>query len=288
LSGETGRIAAAFAALDVDANDLEDRSRRLFGRGEAADGSFLEAIGRQLSTARDCVDDGLKARASVDAAKSAFALEMAELKTRTASLSEIAADVGMIGTNASLRSTRLGEAGRGVTVIAAELREFGREIRAGIAELAEVLGQVVAFVDRFSAAQRELDIARLTNLGRRMAAAVETFGVCGRRMSEALGDLAAQAGRAREALDPAAQALASHGSVGSDLDAVADTLGGLAQDLGGGEFAAADVDRLIDKQLRPIYSMAAERRVHDVFLGNPPAVEEDATAAELANDAFML
>jgi hypothetical protein len=287
FSGETEKIAASFAALDVDASDLGDRSRRLFGRGEEADGSFLEAIGRQLALARACVEDGLKARARVDEAKSAFAVEMSELRSRTASLTVIAADVGMIGTNASLRSTRLGEAGRGVTVIAAELRDFGREIRATIVELSKGIEQVVAFVDRFSAAQRELDVARLTALGQRMAAAVDIFGDCGRRMSEALGALGGEADRAREALDPAARALSGHGALGLELDAVAEMIGGFAQELGGGGFAAAAIDRVLDEKLRPTYSMAAQRRVHDHFVGREfVAAEEEAPAG--ASDAFML
>ena len=286
FSGETEKIAASFAALDVDANDLRDRSQRLFGRGEEADGSFLEAIGRQLSVARECVEEGMKARASVDEAKNAFAVEMAELRSRTTSLTVIAADVGMIGTNASLRSTRLGEAGRGVTVIAAELRDFGREIRATIKELSKGLEQVMAFVDRFSVAQRELDVSRLTALGQRMAAAVDIFGDCGRRMSEALGDVGAQAGKAREALDPAAQALAGHGALGLELDAIAEGIGEFARDLGGGSIGAAEIDRLLDEKLRPTYSMASQRRVHDIFAGRGvTAVEEEAPAEA---DAFML
>jgi methyl-accepting chemotaxis protein len=293
FSGETGKIATSFSALDVDASDLGERGRRLFGRGEDADGSFLEAIGRKLSVARACVEEGLKARASVDEAKSAFAAEMSELRTRTASLSEIADDVGMIGTNASLRSTRLGEAGRGVTVIAAELRDFGREIRATIAELSKGLERVLAYVDRFSAAQRELDIMRLTELGRRMAAAVDTFGDCGRRMSETLGALGAQADRAREALVPAAQALSAHGALGLELEAAADVIGEFADvigefagAIGGGGVAAADIDRVLDETLRPTYSMAAERRVHDQFAGRAPAAVEEEAPAEA--DAFML
>ena len=279
-------IAASLAALSAQAHDLEARGLRLFGAEAGGDGSFLEALARQLAAARVLVEAGLQAREGVDAAKDAAAATMAELETRTANLVEIAADVTMIGTNASLRSSRLGDAGKGITLVAAELRGFGREIRLAVSQLAAALGRIVAFVDQFARAQRELDAERMAALVRRMQAAIEVFGGGGARMSEALRRLGEVAAGVCEKLDRAAEALAGSRGVGPQLAGAELALARLVADLGGAGSASVEIDAWLDERLRPAYSMASERRIHDAFTGiaHPPEPQP----AEPTEDAFML
>jgi hypothetical protein len=279
-------IAQSLAALREQARDLEERGHRLFGTEEAGAGSFLEALARQLSEARVLVDAGLKAREGVDAAKDAAATTMAELETRTAHLVEIAVDVTMIGTNASLRSARLGDAGKGITLVAAELRGFGREIRVAVSQLAAALQRIVAFVDAFARAQRELDAERMAALTRRMQAAIEVFGGGGARMSEALRRLGEVAAGARDKLERAGETLAAHRSVGPELAEAERAVAGMVDGLGGAGAASNEIDPFLDERLRPAYSMASERRIHDMFTGiaHPPEPEP----LEVAADAFML
>jgi hypothetical protein len=283
---ETETIAQSLAALSAQAQTLEDRGRRLFGAQESGDGSFLEALAKQLSAARLLVEEGLKAREGVDAAKDAAAATMAELETRTANLVETAADVTMIGTNASLRSSRLGDAGKGITLVAAELRGFGREIRVAVSQLATALSRIVAFVDQFARAQRELDAERIAALVQRMQAAIEVFGGGGARMSEALRRLSEVAAGAREKLDRAGEALAAQSGVGPELAQGELEVASLVGALGGPGPASLDIDLWLDERLRPAYSMADERRVHDAFTGIAHAPEPE--RVEAAADAFML
>jgi hypothetical protein len=286
FEGGAETIAQSLVALRAQAQDLEDRGRRLFGAEEGGDGSFLEALARQLSAARLMVGEGLKAREGVDAAKDAAAATMAELETRTANLVEIAADVTMIGTNASLRSSRLGDAGKGITLVAAELRGFGREIRVAVTQLAAALDRIVAFVDQFARAQRELDAERMAALGQRMQAAIEVFGGGGATTSQALRRLGEVAAGAREDLDRAAQALADSRGIGPELAQAELAVAGLVGALGGAGPASREIDQWLDERLRSAYSMAGERRVHDAFTGiaHPPEREP----VEATADAFML
>ena len=75
---------------------------------------------------------------------------MADLDQRTANLSEIIIDVTMIGTNALLKSSRLGDRGKGLSVIAQELRSYAAKIVEGVEELPAALREVAAFVERFA------------------------------------------------------------------------------------------------------------------------------------------
>lgn len=286
FESEAETIAQSLAALGGQAHDLEARGQRLFGAEESGEGSFLEALARQLAQARVLVDEGLKAREGVDAAKDAAAATMAELETRTANLVEIAVDVTMIGTNASLRSARLGDAGKGITLVAAELRGFGREIRVAVSQLAAALARIVAFVDEFARAQRELDAERMAALARRMQAAIEVFGGGGARMSEALRRLGEVAAGARGKLERAAEALAASREVGPQLAEAEIAVAGVVDGLGGAGPASAEIDQWLDGRLRSTYSMASERRIHDTFTGiaHPPEPEP----VEAVADAFML
>jgi len=283
---ETQTIGQSLVALSTQAQQLEDRGRRLFGAQQSDDGSFLEALARQLSAAHMLVEEGLKAREGVDAAKDAVAVTMAELETRTANLVETAADVTMIGTNASLRSSRLGDAGKGITLVAAELRGFGREIRVAVSQLADALSRIVAFVDQFARAQRELDAERMARLAQRMQAAIEIFGGGGARMSEALRRLGEVAAGAREKLDRSGGTLAASGGVGPELAQGELEIAGLVGGLGGAGPLSRDIDEWLDERLRPAYSMADERRIHDAFTGIAHAPEPE--PVEAAADAFML
>jgi hypothetical protein len=289
FSRETDKVADALVALCERTLDLEARSQRVFGLDEGADGSFLHALAGKLAAARTLVSAGLSARRDVDDAKRAAAAAMAEMKASNASLEEAAANVTMIGTNASLRSARLGEAGKGITLVAAELRSFGRMMRSGVYQLSETLGRALEGVDRFSLAETELDADRMGELEQRMVQAIEVFGGSGRQIREAQERLTIGAGGAQDKLDLGRRALGARVDAKRALTEALDALGRWSRSLQGGREPDEAVDRLIAERLRPSYSMAQERRVHDRFAGLPEEAPEAAPveAAEEA-DAFLL
>jgi hypothetical protein len=287
---ETGRIAVALATLGGDARELEIQGFLLFGVGGESGGSFLESIALKLAEARNLVDAGRETRASVDAATSSVASTMADLQSRTTGLVGIAADVTMIGTNASLRSARLGEAGKGVTLVAAELRGFGRQIHAGIQQLPPALARVLEFVDRFAAAKAELNADRLARLDQRMQAAITIFREGGEQMSAALRKLADEAAGSRARLEQAAEALARQGDAGPRLVASARAIAEIVDTLGGGHATSDEIDHFLDDTLRSTYTMASERRIHAALTGAGAEsfAEAPAPAAEPEAEAFML
>ena len=282
---ETDKIAASFAALLERTLDLEARSQRVFGLDEGADGSFLHTLAGKLAAARTLVSEGLAARRDVDEAKRAAAEAMAQMEASNASLEEAAANVTMIGTNASLRSGRLGEAGKGITLVAAELRSFGRMIRSCVVLLGETLGRALEIVDRFSLAQNELDADRMSDLEQRMERAIETFGGSGREIRLAQERLAIEAAGAQDKLDLGLKALGERAEAKKVLGEALDALVRWGRALEGGREPDEEIDARIAARLRPTYSMAQERRVHDRFAGLPETASEEAPEME---DAFLL
>lgn len=287
FAAQADNTADLLLRLTADLGQLEGQGVAVFGGG--GEDSFLEALARQLGVASDMVHQGIETRADVDAAKASVVETMDDLQTRTRDLVDMAAEVSMIGTNASLRSTRLGDSGRGINLVAAELRGFGRQIHATVQELPPALARVVACIDRFSGARAELEASGLARLNQRMGLAIESFSGAGRQMSEALRRLGEEASRTQDELSLASRALSQRSEVANKLEETAQATAGFVQSLGGAAAPCAQADRFIDQKLGPAYSMTAERRIHHALTGAFPEAEaepEPPAAAEA--EAFML
>jgi hypothetical protein len=213
------------------------------------------------------MDECRRARAIVDRAAAAVGATMADLEQRTANLSEIIIDVTMIGTNALLKSSRLGDRGKGLSVIAQELRSYAAKIVEGVEELPAALREVAAFVARFSEAARARGAERLTALDERMLCAIESFKANGTTMTDALTRLERQTNAVGAMLGEAAARLAGDrdGISGSLQGAVADIEALAAEIDGSPEWSTGCAD-ILDGLLRGAYTMASERQIHQAFL----------------------
>jgi len=178
-------------------------------------------------------------------------------------------------------------------LVAQELRGFGDRIRRTIDELPAALKRVVAVVDRFSAARRELDAGRLAQLDSRMVAAIQTFSESGRQMSTALTRLSDESAQVRERLDLASAALGDNDDTGPKLESAVAALRPILDRLSGSSARSTEFDAKLDAWLRPVYSMTSERQVHDRLTGfvAPESESAQTSSAEAADDladAFML
>jgi hypothetical protein len=180
---------------------------------------------------------------------------------------EIVVEVTIIGTNARLKSARLGERGKGIGVIAQELRIYSDRIVNGIRELPPALDRVVTFAQRFGDAGRSLDSGRLGEIDARMCVAIEAFGFAGKQMSRALARLHTEADGVLGVLGGAAATLADEADVGAALATAAAGIGSVASRLGNADSRSREIDAELDARLRSAYTMQSERAIHDRFTG---------------------
>ena len=213
---EMETISQTLPLLAREAGALAGNEHELFGAEGSDAGSFLQTLEKKLAAARDMVDACRRARAVVDNAARAVVTTMDDLRRRTDSLHEIVVDVTIIGTNALLRSTRLGDRGKGISLIAQELGANGEQIGRGIQSLPPAFDRVVAYVERLAQAGQHLESGRLAELDERMSAAIRAFGANGQQMSEALARLDTESGGVRAVLDRAVAALAGYEDTGPD------------------------------------------------------------------------
>ncbi len=263
---EMETISQTLPLLAGEAGALAGYQRELFGAEGSNAGSFLETLEKKLTAARDMVDACRRARAVVDNAARAVVTTMDDLRRRTDGLHEIVVDVTIIGTNALLRSTRLGDRGKGISLIAQELRANGEQIGKGIQSLPPALNRVVAYVEHLAQSGQHLKSGRLAELDERMSAAIRAFGANGQQMSEALTRLDSESDGVRAVLDRAVAALAGYEDTGPTLLAAAEAMDEIAARLSEVE-DWSEIDLTLDRRLRPLYTMASERRIHEGLTG---------------------
>jgi len=269
FTSEMDTTAAALQGLLADSDELATRDRALFGSGGGGGDSFLEKLEHRLEAARAIMKECRQARAVVDGAAATVSATMADLDQRTANLSEIIIDVTMIGTNALLKSSRLGDRGKGLSVIAQELRSYAAKIVEGVEELPATLREVAAFVERFAERGRARGADHLNALDERMLGAIESFKANGKAMTDALTRLERETATVGALLGDAARRLAGdRDDIGMSLhNAIAD-IDSLAAGIGDADEWSAGCDDMLDGLLRSDYTMASERELHDVFLGD--------------------
>jgi len=286
FADEMDTIAGALQGLLADSDELATRDRALFGSGGEGGDSFLETLEHRLESARAIMRECRQARAVVDGAAATVSATMADLDQRTANLSEIIIDVTMIGTNALLKSSRLGDRGKGLSVIAQELRSYAAKIVEGVEALPAALREVAAFVERFAERGRARGADHLNALDERMLSAIEPFKANGRAMTEALTRLERETATVGALLGDAARRLAAdRGNIGTSLrNAIAD-VDSLAAGIGDADERPAGYDEILDGLLRSAYTMAIERQIHEAFLGETESAttRQDVGAAQRPN-----
>ena len=267
FSDEVGTISASLQGLLADTGDLAKRGRALFGSDGGDSDSFLETLERRLEAARTIVDECRRACAIVDGAVAAVGATMADLERRTAGLSEIIIDVTMIGTNALLKSSRLGDRGKGLSVIAQELRNYATRIVEGIEELPAALREVTAVVERFARGGSARGADHLTALEERMLNAIGSFKASGKTMTDALTRLGQETSEVRGMLDEAATRLAGNrDEISASLQSAFTEIDDMAASLDEADDRSSVCAEALDHLLRSSYTMASERQIHDDFL----------------------
>ena len=282
FASDAGQIDGAFAALLEDAGQLVDLGRDCEGQGGAGSASALDAVGDRVTRAMAHIGECETARSGVDDTIRRLREQLADVDGAVTKVSTVIADIVLIGVNAGLRAGRLGEAGRSLVVIAQELKSLAT----GIAEDAKVLlvllsklGTVAARLDR----GKEAEVGSAAHA---MAGVLEGLRAGADRVAGVLRDIERTGGTFRTDLTGVRARFA-------DAAAFTDELSGIAVELDAAAAADAPADPsairgIIDAAMRPRYTMARERQVHEEALGwlgpadaqaPPPSVFDDLLVA---------
>ena len=263
----------------------------LYGDMDAADGRSADRAMRILEA--DISAAGAVVRDIEQAAEKANVLGASTVETvqgllkGVKTIQLVRTDIHYMALNTNLRCGKLGEEGRAINVVTAELRLFSSRLD----ETAERILAALQSLEGDAGKLREAGTAAGASLDAHLAEALEHIRRAGDRMEEDMtalracgADVSAKAGRTVADLDFNAEL----GDVLADCSARAGELVGREMpDMSGLEEAVADLGSRIART----YTMVSEREVHARVFGTtldvstaPPAVQND---EDLFDDALF-
>jgi hypothetical protein len=262
LRGEIGGIDSALALLEADSKAMVDLGRRLYSGDGDASISFMDALYADLAEASALIEKCDAARHVVDQATQALT-SMVDLSRQTeAGLSETIQDIVMIGTNAGLLAGRLGIGGRGLVVIANEVKA----VAALIVRDAGLLGPLFSHLQTTSRDLQDRErggAGEMGSLDLSIRKALERMRGSAKRLETALRRLAAEAGDFGGVIGDCRQKFADLSSATDFVERASDLLN---RETASASFPApADASGLADALARhvfPTYTMSAERDIH--------------------------
>ncbi|MBI5163079.1 MAG: hypothetical protein HY985_04165 [Magnetospirillum sp.] len=271
---------ATLRSLAADIAVLPDRCQAAYSVAATPGASFLLAVGRQLEEGVRLLESYAAARVGVDRLVGDVAEVAAGMVGHVEAVQSIEAEMRVMGLNATFKCARLGAEGRALSIVAQELRAYsnrtaedGHGIKVGIEQLIEAAHEM-------DAAERQG--LQATQMEAAMAAGVQVLERAGADIDPLLATVARRAAAAAAALSRAMAVLAAHPEFAAALVDCSTALAALARDAeadaGGGDFAQLRAEIL--QTLGTRYTMASERKVHDLLFGNgngtappPPTVD---------------
>ena len=264
FSTEVATIAALLSNITHGVTELKSRSRNLFGSDAKASDSFVGDLGQKLATAQHLIDECRQARVGVDGVADIVSATFGELQQLSGTVASMVADLTTIGTNAIVKSFRLGQRGAGFGIVAQHLRTRALTLSEGIRQLAPALQEVLSCAMDFSRVLEGQDAARLSALSAQMVEVLRSFQSGGDTLTAALARLGKEATDVGEILTLGAANLAI-GDVEAALRRAAAIVAGIASRYEGAGPLRGTVEAVVDGVLSQNYTMPAERTIHDGF-----------------------
>jgi ElaB/YqjD/DUF883 family membrane-anchored ribosome-binding protein len=188
-------------------------------------------------------------------------------------------DIHYMALNTNLRCGKIGEHGKALNVVTAELRNFA-------AQLDETAEKVLAELKTLETASDKLNIGHEGDsqelLDDRLARAMQSIRDVGDRMDAEMDGLSEQSGVAIDQMEHSLSRLNFKAELGEVLRNCADEISmveaaELSADL---EPVLADLGARIGK----LYTMVSERELHAAVLGTAPPVDAAVVAAVMSDD----
>jgi len=284
---EVSEIVASMSGLASDARALLKLRDLAYGEGGDSQNGFLRTLAQRLEQATALVEEIEATEREVMKTGHASGDAAQGLARRLAAIQTMKADVQYMALNTTLKSCRIGEAGRPLSTIAVELRS-----QAGYLE--KIANQSLQTLNKLIAAAGALIQERPGQEGYTCVAeeATAALGAAARRICDASDrtetDILRLAERGGSVLDLLNRSIGRFGfqeEIGEALDRVAADLTQLAMDAAP---CSEDIEGILSGVLAKLsasYTMAQERTVQEAFVAawniTPPDVGSTPAPATL-------
>lgn len=263
LAEDCARIAQTLALLGDETGRLTQSVEAFVGTADAGSSTSLVAdLEAGLGAASDILGLCDRARGRVDTVMAQLIAFLEGFETAVSELRRTVLDIVFLGTNAGLRAAHLGESGRGLVVIAKELKAGADLVERQARDLAPTFGRMLSASTELR--QRALDAGRISTFDATVQDSLGRIRRVGSRVGDLLQRLHDDAERFADDIAGARDAFAATAARADGIDRIATRLEGLA----GGKAEAPTpleaevIAAVLDERVWPLYTMKAERDIH--------------------------
>ncbi|GAB2175407.1 hypothetical protein [Dongia sp. agr-C8] len=286
LDDQLGEIAASLSQLAGDADEIAGLGQQTYSSDGSQAGSFLSELEEDVRHARGLLEDLGNAQTEGDGVMAGVLATTKALVRNISAIQSLESDIRLMGLNTTLRSSRLGDEGRALTVIAQELRTCSNLTATEAEAVLADLDAMVTAAGASSGADPERRLAEITELTNILVTSVDRLAKTATSLSTALETLDRDSETVAESLRQTSSEIRAKAEIGAILKQASAALAGvqsgapLDEEMGdpGGILAA-----IFGK-----YTMAREREVHArVLKCELPAVTETPAAGAGDDDIFF-
>ncbi len=267
LDEDCGRISETLALLGDETGRLTGCVEVFVGAGDAgASNSLVADLETGLGAASGILGHCDRARGRVDHVIAELITFLEGFETAVAELRRTVLDIVFLGTNAGLRAAHLGESGRGLVVIAKELKSGADLVEHQARELAPTFGRMLAASTELR--QRAVNAGRISTFDATVKSSLERIKRVGVRLGDLVQRLNGDASRFSGDIDNARRTFMATAARAAGIKDIATRLEAMADDTQGRVDAkdTAAIACVLAEKVWPLYTMKAERDVHRAVL----------------------
>jgi uncharacterized protein YukE len=259
-------VVQTIASFGGDTQGILDLRDEMQGKGKGADGNFMRALEASVSTALGIVRQVESARAQADRISQSTLGTASNLLQRIETIRAVKTDIHYMALNTNLRCSRMGEEGRSINVVTAELRIFAGKLDDSADHIVTGLSALEGTAASVASGQE----AGSQRLDERLSGAVASLRSAANAMEEELAALAEHGREVASKITLSISKLDFQHDLGEVLVSCADALG----DMAGPDMAdISDIEDIVaplSDRIFKLYTMSQERVVHRDIL---PAAE---------------
>ncbi|MCY1665275.1 chemotaxis protein [Rhizobium sp. SL86] len=276
---DTGKIIDTITSFRSDLLQINDIQRSMMGEGEGEDAFSMRSLEACVTEAREAVGEIEKVAAAAAEMTRQILSTVQTLLDGISLVQVVRGDIHYMALNTNLRCGKIGEEGKAINVVTAELRIFA-------GQLDEVAEKIVGELKGLETAAQALidepqDLVDMNSLDTRLDNALQRIrSVCNRIESD-LHQMSGEGQRGIEQMNAALAKLDFQADLGEVLRRCAEDIRlDPTQSLSAEGLEAAIA--VLGPRINRLYTMASERELHAAILGT--VAPEEAPLTVLSDD----
>jgi hypothetical protein len=262
FDADIGKVARSLTRLSCDSAEMVSHGKVLYGSKNDDMTSFLVTMKQRLAEASVLISACGQAKVSVDASIAELQDVLGKFRDAISALGETVVDITLIGMNAGLKASHLGEKGRAFVVIANELKQTADRISGAAKLLEPVLLEIGQAADQLKRLRLDEEPLNVADLEESIGKAVDEIESGNARLHQLMDHLTRESVQFESLMTGAKAVMAGLGEQFASLPDVADLLersNGMPASLSPNQASEASA---LFEQLYLQYTMEIEREIH--------------------------